>query len=431
MNLRTRSFRRLALVAMLVALFAVLAVSLVQAQVTEIRFGILQGPPVEPVTALMVDQFNASHPDVTVKIEYLTGDIAAGLAAQAAAGTLPDVVFLADLFVVPFVQGGIVLDMQSLADTDEEFDISDVYENMLNLSRVNGEGLYMIPSSYDVVTMYYNKTMFEAAGAPLPEADWTWDQFIAACRTIRENTDNYCLTNTGWNWWAWYVPWIVGYGGDVLADDGKTSMLASPESLAGLEAYVKMWTEYDIAQPLDFDAGGDCFNVGKCAVQLHIAGIMPGIRAIDPAPFDWDVQVIPTHPNGKVTGMGTYGFAVSANAQDPELAWDLVKTLLSPETQKAIALNYSGIPLLKSMADDPDLLALAPPPANIEAFIANGENGITPEYFPGDCGSLYAGQINSEITTAMEAAVRGMMSATEAFTIANENIQACLDETIE
>ena len=101
------------------------------------------------------------------------------------------------------------------------------------------------------------------------------------------------------NWWAWYVPWIVGYGGSLLAEDGRTVTLASPESLAGLTAYTNMWTVDGINQPLDFDAGGDCFFVGKCATSFTIAGQMSALRALDPQPFVWDVEVIPTLPNGK------------------------------------------------------------------------------------------------------------------------------------
>ena len=89
------------------------------------------------------------------------------------------------------------------------------------------------------------------------------------------------------------------------------------------------------------------------------------------------------------------------------MAWDFIKGLLSPETQKQVALNYSGMPLLKSLRNDPDILALPGPPDNIEAFLKNGANGITPTYFPGDCGSLYAGQINSEINDAFDAVVDG------------------------
>jgi multiple sugar transport system substrate-binding protein len=423
--------RKLMVVALSLLTVTLLAVSLAKAQVTEIRFGTLQGSFVDNVNAMLIDAFEAAHPDVTVKMEYVTGDYAGALTAQAAAHTLPDVVFTADLFVVPFVQNGIVLDMQQFAETDEDIDIDDVYSIMLDLGRVAGDsGLYMIPSSYDVVTLYYNKTMFEEAGAPLPTPDWTWDDLINACITIKEQTDNWCIPNGSPTWWAVYVPWIVGYGGSLLADDGHTVMISSPESLAGLTALTDIWTKHGIGQPLDFDAGGDCFQVGKCAIQLTIAGPMNSLRILEPQPFVWDVEVIPSHPNGKVTGMGTYGFAISADAQDPELAWDFVKNLLSPEIQKAVAMDYSGTPLLMSLADDPDILNRPGPPDNINAFVENGENGILPTYFPGECGSLYAGQISQLLTDAFNAVLTGEQSANDAFTFANDEIQACLDETM-
>lgn len=425
--------RKLVLSLMLVVLTVGVGVAVAQDSPKEIRFGTLQGAFIDNVNTMMVEQFQKAHPDVKVTMEYLTGDTGTVLAAQAAAGTLPDVTFTADLYVVPFAKGGISIDMEPLAKADPNFDLSDVYENMLALSFVEGKGLYMIPSSYDVVTLYYNKSLFEKAGAPLPTADSTWADIVASCKMIKEKTGEYCIpsgANGGsGKWWAWYVPWIVGYGGNILSEDGKTVLLSSPEALAGLQAYTDMWTKDGIATPYDFDAGGDCFVVGKCALNMHIPAIMSGIRPLDPQPFEWDVEVIPSFPNGKkVTGMGTYGFSITANAKDPQLAWDFIKGLLSHDTQKAITMSYSGMPLLKSLATDPDILALKGPPSNVLAFLKNGANGITPTYFPGDCGSLYAGQINSEINTAFDNVIIGGMSVEEAFTAANDNIQACLDK---
>ena len=394
-----------------------------------LRFGTVTGSFVDGVNKMLVDEFTAAHPDVTVKTEVLTGsDISVPLVAEAAADSLPDVTFTADLYVVPFAKAGISIDMEPLAKADPTFDLSDVYENMLNLSKVDGKGIYMIPSSYDVVTLYFNKTLFQKAGAPLPTADSTWDDIIASCKIIKAKTNAWCIPYSSLNWWATYVPWIVGYGGSVLSADGKTAMFSSPESLAGLTAWTDIWTKDGIGEPSDFDTGTDCFVAGECAVQLTIPGPMASLRALSPQPFDWDVEVIPSLPKGKVTGMGTYGFSVTKDAKDPQLAWDFVKGLLSAKTQKAVAMAYSGMPLLKSLATDPDILALPGPPDNIGAFLKNGVNGITPSYFPGDCGSLYAGQINSEINDAFNAVVDGGTSANDAFTTANDNIQACLDK---
>ncbi len=425
--------RKIALGLMLSAFAVGASVAVAQDTPTEFRFASQQGTFIDGVNAMLIEQFEALHPDIPVKFEVLDGaTLDVTLAAQAAAGSLADVIFTADLFVVPFAKGGISVDMEPLAAADPNFDITDVYENMLDLSKVEGKGLYMIPSSYDVVTMYYNKTLFEQAGAPLPTPESTWDDIIASCKTILEVTGAYCFpagTNGGTTkWWATYVPWIKGFGGDVLSEDGTTALLSSPESLAGLEAYTNIWTVDGVGQPFDFDAGGDCFMVGKCALQFTIPGPMSSIRALDPQPFEWDVEVIPSFADGtKITGMGTYGFSISANAKDPQLAWDFIKGLLSPETQKAITLNYSGMPLLKSLRNDPDILALAGPPDNIEAFMNNGANGITPTYFPGDCGSLYAGQISTEINDAFDAVIVGGSSVADAFTTANDNIQSCLD----
>ncbi|MBC7811969.1 MAG: extracellular solute-binding protein [Burkholderiales bacterium] len=426
--------RKLSMLSLLIIIVMGFSVTTAQEQQTVFRFATLQGSFIDNVNTLLVEQFNELHPDIEVQVEYLpNGDISIPLTAQAAAGTLPDVTFIADLFVVPFAQAGISIDMQPYAEADPDFELSDVYENMLALSEVEGEGLYMIPSSYDVVTMYYNKTMFEEAGAPLPTAESTWQDVIDSCVMIRENLGNYCITANGTGigdqakWWAQYVPWIVGYGGQIISDDGTTVMLSSPETLAGLQAYTDMWTVSDIGQPFDFDAGGNCFLVGQCAIYLHIPAIMQAVRALDPQPFEWDVEQIPTLPEGKFTGMGTYGFTITADAQDPQLAWDFIKGLLSPEMQTEITLQYSGMPLLRSLRENPEIVALEGPPDNIDAFIANGANGITPPYFPGDCGSLYAGRINQEINDAFDAVIIGGSSVEEAFTIANDNIQGCLD----
>ena len=87
--------------------------------------------------------------------------------------------------------------MEPLAKADTTFDLSDIYPNLLGLSQIDGKGLYMVPSSFDVVTMYYNKDLFAKAGAPLPSDTWTWDDFTAACKTVLEKTKAYCFANGG------------------------------------------------------------------------------------------------------------------------------------------------------------------------------------------------------------------------------------------
>jgi multiple sugar transport system substrate-binding protein len=392
-------------------------------------------PSSQAVTDLMLAAYGAQHPEVDVKVDCSTGDYAEGIYAKAAAGDLPDVMFSADLFTVPFVSNNVLLDLEEFAKNDKSFNFDDIAPNILALGQVPGTpGTYMIPASWDSVQMYYNKSMFEKAGAPVPADDWTWDQLIAACKTVQQkNPDVNCIANggaTGWDWWAYFIPWIVGYGGSPVSADFKKSTFSSPDSLAGIQAYVNQWTKDKVAIPLGADIPGGtegCFVSQKCAVFFHIPGFMKGFRE-KIKDFEWDVAVAPAHPKRRVTGMGTYGYGISKTSKHPEAAWDLIKFLASPTGQRLSLSNFIGVPFLKSMANDPVYDRLQPPPKNIKAFIKGGDVGIfPPNGYPSKCGSLYAGQINATIHTALEESIRGQKTVEQAFTDADAEIQACLD----
>ena len=215
----------------------------------------------------------------------------------------------------------------------------------------------------------------------------------------------------------------------MLSDDGKTVLLDSPEVIAAMEAYTALWTGDDIAQPLDFDAGGECFMVGKCATLLFIPGYMSAMRALDPQPFDWDVQVIPSQPKGTVHGHGHVRLRRLGRLQEPpgRLGLREVPRLTGrPEGHRGQLRRRAAA----EVAGQRSGLHAAGPAAgqHHRRSSTNGANGILPTSFPGNCGSLYAGQISQEIKDALAASIVKTSSVTDAFTTANDNIQACLDK---
>jgi multiple sugar transport system substrate-binding protein len=387
-------------------------------------------------SALMLRTFAERYPQVTVEVEFGAAEYADKVFTMTAAGALPDVIGTSDIHTAPFVDAGILLDLQPLAEADPEFDLDDIYENILGLGRVETDpGLYMIPVSLDTVQMYYNKTLFESANAPLPAADWSWDDLIAACKRVQAAHEGvYCIgigTSSGpgrFNWWAYFVPWIRGYGGDILSADGSRSTLSSPAAIAGLQAYADLWVKHQVTLPPGADLGGNCFINQRCAVFFHIPVFSAVFReGIAPGAFDWDVQIIPAHPQGRFTGMGTFGYGISATTRHPQEAWDFIKVVAMPEGQREMARQYRIMPLLKSMADDPLFAELEPPPANYRAFIAGQEYGILPRSYPGACGSLYNGQVEAALSGALESIIRGQATAAEVFPAVDHEIQTCLD----
>jgi ABC-type glycerol-3-phosphate transport system substrate-binding protein len=403
----------------------------------ELRAFIAAGAPVEPVHELLATSLMARFPDVTVKFEYIVGDMAEQMYTRAAAGTLADVVHSADLFCVPFAYNDVTLDLGPWLEVDPVVDLDDVFESMLGLGTFEGE-IHMLPSALDVVTMYYNKTMMEDAGAELPADTWTWDDFTTQMKKVVEmETDAqgipvyWGLTNQTWNWWATVYPWIVGYGGEIRNEDKTQSTWSSEAALAGLRAYTELWTEHNIALPLGLDVGGGAFELGRAAVWTHIQGLRPHLKSAIEDKFEWDVQVMPIMPDGRHrTGMGTWGISVYSGSQNRDLAYEYVKGIVTPAIQRLLAQRGESVPLLRSVAEDPSWYeGLQPPPTNFMAYVRGADDAVLPIVdYPADCGSFYTGLVNQSYIAALEAAIRGQRSVEDAFAECDEDIQRCLDD---
>jgi len=404
----------------------------------EIRMLTLQGAPVEPVQELIIAALQGKYPDVKVKLEYDGAGNAEKYTTAAASGTMADVFFSADLWVVPFAKNSVSLDIKPYADADPEMDLNDIFPSMLGLGTFD-EQIHMLPSALDVVTMYYNKTMLEKAGADLPTEEWTWDDAIANFKKVTEmekdangNPMNWGLSHASsgvWAWWASYYAWIVGYGGKIL-ENGKSTW-TDPKTVEGIQAYADLWLKHNVAQPLGNDVGGEAFRMGKAAVLTHIPGVRTDVRTIVADKFEWDVQVMPKMPDGKRrTGMGAWGLSAYSGSKNKDLAYEYVKLLVSPSIQKLMAKKELGTPLVKSVALDPSWKeGLPTPPTNLDAFIKGADDAILPVMdYPADCGSFYAGELNQSITTALENIIRGVKPVEEALQEIDDTTQACLDE---
>ncbi len=387
---------------------------------------------IDGVVQIISDGFRERHPDVQIELIYGDGSYSE-LQPNASARVVPDVVWLPDVFTAALVESGALLDVEELARSDQSINLADVHPAALEPGRSRSRpGLFMIPVSLETIQMYYNRTLWQRSGAPLPQEDWTWDDLIAACTRLQEASPGVnCLSFTnvglaGYEWWAYWLPWVRGAGGDALGADGAQSTLSSPAAIEGLQGYADLWLKHKIAAPPGAPRN-DCFVAQTCAAFFSLAGAARTYRERVGDRFDWDVQLVPSHPRGRFTGIGTHGFAVTRAASDPQLAWDFVKYTISTEGQRAVAMAYLGAPVLMSLGDDPALAQLPPPPANARAFITGRAFGIAPPVYPPACGSVYNGLVQSAVAGALEQVIRGAVTVEEAFTAADRHIQECLD----
>jgi multiple sugar transport system substrate-binding protein len=387
-------------------------------------------PPVSQVLDIVTKAFQAQHPEVKITIDAITDDPAKQLASMASGTGMPDVIWSIDSLTPSLVDAGLLLDMREIANVDPSFKLDGIDSRALAMGSVaNHPGLYMVPVVMDNVEMFYNKDLFKDSGAPLPGADWTWDDLIAACKQIQDAHSNVTCIDYSYfgqlnaGWWGYLLPWMRGYGGDALSADGKQSTFSSPESLRGIQAYVDLWTQHHIAA---YQGGRtDCFVTAKCAVTFGISGGLDFLQERIDKMFEWDVQRMPSHPQGRYTGSLTYGYAISKNTQHRDLAWEFIKMMLNPEVQRTIALNHAGLPVLKSLATDASLTGKNAP-ANMQVFYQGGDSVIFPPAYPPACGNFYTGLVQSTLDSAVRQVITGS-NVIDTFKQVDTTIQECLD----
>ena len=382
---------------------------------------------------IVVDQYHAENPPITISFEPIPSAYVDKITALQAGGSLPDVIYVADAHVKPFAANKIAADMEKLAAKDKASQalLKDVYPAMLELGRVKSiPGQYMLPWALDVLVMYYNKTMFRQAGVDFPKPAWTMDDLIAAAKRLtKESSDpaqgQYGLT-LSWTAWSEYVPWMRGYGGDMVSDDGKKQLIDAAGSIDGIEAMASLVTKHKVAPPIGTNFGGNAFQLGKVAMMFTIRNGTVAIRKNVGTNFDWDVELRPAFPKKRVTGMGTAGAGVSTQTKHPDQAWQLARYTISPPAQKIYATSYGSIPVLQSMRNDPSWRGLPAPPANADAFVKAADYGTLPPDFPLACGTVYVGDLNVLMTNTLTDIVNGTVAAASGLRAAAAQVNACM-----
>ena len=400
-----------------------------------LRFSVLGAKQEADLANALVKGFEARNPQIKINVEPVAGmgyDIK--LVMQSAAGTLPDVVFLADSLVPTFTKYQVVRDLRPFIKQDAcrqsehpgssgEFPINDIYPQMLATGMDKEGRIFQLPRELGVVVMFYNRALFRKAGLPDPTPDWTRKDFLRMARklTLRDKDGRVIQYgfSAGYTWCGVYAPWVASEGGRVVTKDGARAAFSSPESLKGLEDLVRLVTVEKVAMPPNRSItipGVDPFAAGKIAMQPQVFPQVPFYRATM-KDGDWDVQVMPAGTIKRVTNMGAAGYGMSTNTKHPKEAWEFLKFIVSPEGQRILAASGSGIPCLKSLAKDPcwrtpsripsSALAhsslITHPSLNYDAFVNSVQFGMGWEDFL----ILTRPEVSDAVTQAFEKAFLG------------------------
>ena len=160
-------------------------------------------------------------PDVQLQVEYYAApNNGSGYVERLIeSGNSPDIVYTGALLPED-MQKAYLLDLST-------YDFAGLYSvSIMNQRDVDG-AFYMLPGTYSVFSMLYNKSLFEEKGWAIPT---THDEFIALCRQIRAETDIIPVTHCGF---------AVGTYWRMLGALAQTGFLYTPEGAEWTKAFLR------------------------------------------------------------------------------------------------------------------------------------------------------------------------------------------------
>jgi multiple sugar transport system substrate-binding protein len=261
---------------------------------------------------------------------------------QLASGTPPDVGWIAFNLAPVYINAGTLADLRPALAENRDYNYEDLRPSSL-LPWTSGGGVYGIPFTNSTNVMYYNKTMFDAAGLPDPDqmvadGEWTWENVRTVAKQLVDNGGaRYGMVfgnNLFANGWRILEDIWAPYGAAPWSADGKTCGFNAPETAEATQLVWDMiYTDKSHPEPgvdVDFFAG----DIGMGLYRPSQAGRLEGVA------YEWGIAPQPSGPAGYVPAAATNGIAVFADSPNADLATAFIGYTTGEDQARRMGRNF-------------------------------------------------------------------------------------------
>jgi multiple sugar transport system substrate-binding protein len=342
----------------------------------EITFWHGQTQQVADLLSQMVDEFNATHPDIEVSKDFggvnsdrMLQKVTAGLQAD----SYPDIAYIYGSDLANLAQGD---QLQDLTDTQDDFDWDTFFPAAQQAATVD-DRVRAVPAFVDNLAVVYNKKIFDDAGVPYPKDDWTWDDFLQTAAEL--NDEDAGIAGFAWpgtgdedtTWRIWPLVWQQG--GDILNEDGSAVGFDDGSGEAALD--VVQQAADDGSVYIDSTAGSErmqqLFAAGKMAMTIAGPYSLPEFVDND---IDYGVVQMPSFGGEHTTIAGPDVWAIFDNGDErAAAAREFVAWLTAPKQQLEWLSESGSLPTRDDLESEPgydDYIASLP---ELDKFVDNIE----------------------------------------------------------
>jgi multiple sugar transport system substrate-binding protein len=340
---------------------------------TEIRWYCCLGggdaPEQVAVEKQVVEQFNASHPNIHVTFEavpYAGANDA--LATEIASGNGPDIVGPVGIGGANAFHGQ-WLDLAPLI-ASTNYDLSGFPPDAVDIYKLD-EGQVGIPFAIYPSVLFYVPSLFEEAGLNPPphnygekytmpdgsQVDWTYDTVREIAKILTVDNNGKDATQEGFdptNIVQWgFEPQrddLRGLGayfgaGSLAAADGKTAQIPEPWKTGWKFWYDSMWNDHismtgPVFQSPDINPEDYPFFTGKVAMSENFLWSTYGLEGLE---GDWDMGAVPSNAGQVTSAFNADTFRILKDTKHPDEAFEVLSYLLGEAAPDLLAA-YGGMP---------------------------------------------------------------------------------------
>jgi len=304
-------------------------------------------------TIEVINMFMEQNPDIYIEYEFFDPNgYWTAMNTRSASGDVWDVFQMGGNFqqyidhildLTPFIEDGII-------------DVSNTDESFLNTTLFEGK-MVGISNGVNVNGIAFDPALFEAAGVPIPDADWTWDDFIHAALTINEELGIYGSSALS-DFVALTI--VATQAGANFFDPATNSQTLGFDDPSILAPYFEM--RRDLVQAGAFpDAGrlatitdieGDLLVTGDAAMTWVASNQF--ITVANAAGRPLELVPLPRLYSGGESGMGLTSsqmFSISNTSPYPEAAARFINFFQNDVEANRILAGERGVPIMNHIRE--------------------------------------------------------------------------------
>lgn len=325
----------------------------------------------QEATQNVIDQFEE---DTGAEVNYIhiPSEYDTKLTAMIAANEPLDLVMMeSGTIAYPLAAQGKFVDLMPLIEADPDIDLEDFvssgnyYDDEGKLLTFNG--------SIEIMTCFYNPSLFDAAGLPYPDADpakaWTWDEFLDVAKKLTKdgngNTpddegfdpDNIVQYGCSWDtWWPFWGSLILSNGGQIVDENGAFAM-NQPEAVEAIQQLADLALVHHVMPTPTAKEGLPGSDIAMLTGQyaMVFAGQWTAL-SLDSAGAAFQMAPLP-RMGEQVVAMTTAGmYCIMQDSENQDVAWELFKYINDPRYDITLFKNGNRMPTNHTWLTDSEYL---------------------------------------------------------------------------